>query len=183
MTIGPHTFQVTFQVMDIHAEYSCLLRRPWIHVAGEVTSTLHQKLKYVKNGKLVTVYGEHALVVSHFLSFSYINADDNVGTEFQALSIADNNVMRNEASISSLRDVQQVIENGSVEGWEQVMIFPKNKFREGLGFSPDLQELSSRMRSSVLSKKCSATEVLFILLRHKLMLLLKMIPKRIHQAS
>jgi len=53
ITIGPHVFQITFQVMDIQASYNCLLGRPWIHEAGAVTSTLHQKLKFVKNGKLV----------------------------------------------------------------------------------------------------------------------------------
>src|ERR1051325_395791 len=46
MTIGPHTFQITFQVMDVPAAYSCRLGRPWIHEAGAVTSTLHQKLKF-----------------------------------------------------------------------------------------------------------------------------------------
>src|ERR1051325_3749090 len=53
MTIGPHTFQITFQVMDVPAAYSCLLGRPWIYEAGAVTSTLHQKLKFTVNGKLV----------------------------------------------------------------------------------------------------------------------------------
>lgn len=48
MTIGPHNFQVIFQLMDIQVAYSCLLGRPWIHEAWVVTSTLHQKLKYVK---------------------------------------------------------------------------------------------------------------------------------------
>ena len=28
MKIGPCLFQITFQVMDIHTAYSCLLRRP-----------------------------------------------------------------------------------------------------------------------------------------------------------
>ena len=65
--IGPSDFQITFQVMDIHPSYSCLLGRPWIHEAGVVTSTLHQKLKFVKNKKLVVVEGEKALLVSHFL--------------------------------------------------------------------------------------------------------------------
>ena len=60
MTIGPHTFQITFQVMDIHVVYIFLLVRPWIHDAGEVTSTLHQRLKFVRNGKLVTICGEQA---------------------------------------------------------------------------------------------------------------------------
>jgi hypothetical protein len=41
ITVGPHEFNVTFQVMEIHASFSCLLGRPWIHNAGAVTSTLH----------------------------------------------------------------------------------------------------------------------------------------------
>ena len=56
--IGPSDFQITFQVMDIRPLYSCLLGRPWIHEAGAVTSTLHQKLKFVKNKKLVVVGGK-----------------------------------------------------------------------------------------------------------------------------
>lgn len=58
MTIGPHTFQITFQVMDIHASYSCLLGLPWIHEAMVVTSTLHRRLMFVIKGKVVIVYGE-----------------------------------------------------------------------------------------------------------------------------
>ena len=49
IVIGPHTFQITFQVMDIRAAYSFLLGRPWIHDAGAVTSTLHQRLKFVRH--------------------------------------------------------------------------------------------------------------------------------------
>ncbi|KAI5388190.1 hypothetical protein KIW84_074038 [Lathyrus oleraceus] len=77
--IGMSDFQITFQVMDIHPAYSCLLRRPWTHEAGAVTFTLHQKLKFVKNGKLVLVGGEKALLVSHLSSFSYVEAEDEVG--------------------------------------------------------------------------------------------------------
>ena len=39
--IGPTTFNVEFQVMDITPSYNCLLGRPWIHMAGAVPSTLH----------------------------------------------------------------------------------------------------------------------------------------------
>lgn len=53
MTNGPHTFQV----MDIHASYSFLLGHPWIHEAMAITSTLHQRLKFVRKGKLVTICG------------------------------------------------------------------------------------------------------------------------------
>jgi len=87
ITIGPHVFQITFQVMDIQASYSCLLGRPWIHEVGAVTSTLHQKLKFVKNGKLVTVNGDEALLVSHLSAFSFIWADSIEGTSFKGLAV------------------------------------------------------------------------------------------------
>ncbi|GAU51646.1 hypothetical protein TSUD_414680 [Trifolium subterraneum] len=112
MMIGPHSFQITFQVMDIQAAYSCLLGRPWIHEAGAVTSTLHQKLKFVKNGKLVTISGEQALLVSHLSSFSFISAGDVDGTQFQGLSLDENNTKKNGASICSLKDAQEVVQNG-----------------------------------------------------------------------
>ncbi|XP_039687848.1 uncharacterized protein [Medicago truncatula] len=114
ITVGPQVFQVNFQVMDIQASYSCLLGRPWIHEAGAVTSTLHQKLKFVKNRKLVTVNGEEALLVSHLSSFSFIGADDVEGTPFQGFTIEDKNTKRNEASISSLRDAQKEEENEKI---------------------------------------------------------------------
>ena len=41
MQIGPCTFNVEFQVMDISSSYNCLLGRPWIHIASVVPSTLH----------------------------------------------------------------------------------------------------------------------------------------------
>lgn len=44
ISVGPHEFSVTFQVMEIQASFSCLLGKPWIHDVGAVTSTLHQKL-------------------------------------------------------------------------------------------------------------------------------------------
>ena len=50
--VGSQTFESTFYVMDIRSSYSCLLGRAWIHGAGDVTSTLHQMLKYPVKGKL-----------------------------------------------------------------------------------------------------------------------------------
>jgi hypothetical protein len=72
ITVGPHEFKVTFQIMEIQASFSCLLGRPWIHNAGAVTSTLHQKLKFISQGKFITVNGEVTLLVSHLSSFSFI---------------------------------------------------------------------------------------------------------------
>lgn len=80
--IGPCLFQINFQVMDIHPAQSCLLGRQWIHEARAVTSTLHQKLKFVKNRKLVIMGGEQAMLVSYLSSFSYIDADEADETSF-----------------------------------------------------------------------------------------------------
>ena len=50
--VGPKVFQVDFHVMDINPAYSLLLGRPWLHTAGAVPSSLHQKLKFAIDGKL-----------------------------------------------------------------------------------------------------------------------------------
>ncbi|KAI5407264.1 hypothetical protein KIW84_053499 [Lathyrus oleraceus] len=113
--IGPSDIQITFQVMDIHPAYSCLLGRPWIHEVGAVTSTLHQKLKFVKNGKLVIVGGEKAMLVRHLSSFSYVEAKDVVGTPFQALSIAGEKRVR--APMSSFKDALKIVEDGQSDQW------------------------------------------------------------------
>ncbi|XP_039043314.1 uncharacterized protein LOC120182393 [Hibiscus syriacus] len=52
-TIGPSIYEVEFLVMDIMPTYNYLLGRPWIHQAGVVPSTLHQKIKFVMEGRLV----------------------------------------------------------------------------------------------------------------------------------
>ncbi|PKI44915.1 hypothetical protein CRG98_034697, partial [Punica granatum] len=41
--IGPCSFSVTFQVLDIPNAFSLLLGRPWIHSVGAIPSSLHQK--------------------------------------------------------------------------------------------------------------------------------------------
>jgi len=86
--VGPCTFQVTFQVMDILPAYSCLLGRPWIHTAGVVPSTFHQNLKFVVNDKLIIVFGEEDLLVSKPLSSPYVEvSEEALETSFQALEI------------------------------------------------------------------------------------------------
>lgn len=74
--IGPHVFEVTFFVMDIQPSYSCLLGCPWIHNAGDVTSALHQKLKYVVDNQVVIVRGEEYFMVSNLSSFQYVEVED-----------------------------------------------------------------------------------------------------------
>lgn len=69
MRIGPTIFSITFQVMDIHLAYIGFLGRPWIHATWEVTLTLHQKLKFISDNKMIVIGGEEDILVSHLTSF------------------------------------------------------------------------------------------------------------------
>ena len=62
--IGPCTFNVEFQVMDILLSYNCLLGRSWIHIVGAVPSTLHQKIKFITEGKLICIAVEEDMIVA-----------------------------------------------------------------------------------------------------------------------
>ncbi|GAU50056.1 hypothetical protein TSUD_186910 [Trifolium subterraneum] len=136
ISVGPYEFQITFQVMDIRASYSCLLGRPWIHEAGAVTSTFHQKLKFVQEGKLVIVNVEEALLVSHLSAFSYIGADVEDGTAFQGLSIEDGSSEKAKAPMKPVKDAQKVIQGDVTSHWGRPVQLPENKKKEGLGCTP-----------------------------------------------
>lgn len=64
LLIGPNIYEVAFFVIDIKPSYNCLLGRPWIHSAGAVPSSLHQKLKLVTNGQLVTINAKENIIAS-----------------------------------------------------------------------------------------------------------------------
>ncbi|KAH7848618.1 hypothetical protein Vadar_005180 [Vaccinium darrowii] len=50
--------EVEFFVMDIPATFYLLLGRLWLHEIGAVPSTLHQKVKFVVDGKMIVVLGD-----------------------------------------------------------------------------------------------------------------------------
>ncbi|KAL4332892.1 hypothetical protein GQ457_07G009110 [Hibiscus cannabinus] len=77
LLIGPATYNVEFVIMDIIPAYNCLLGRPWIHAAGAVPSTLHQKLKFVIEGRLVSVGAEEDIIASMSTEAPYIDIDEN----------------------------------------------------------------------------------------------------------
>lgn len=115
--IGPYTFFVAFYIMDIYPTYSCLL--------GAVTSTLHRKLKFIVNGKLITIDGEEDILVNQLSSFRYIEVGGEIHkTPFQAFKIV-NMIMaplRSEGSkkseflMSSLKDAKTLVKAGHPEG-------------------------------------------------------------------
>ena len=44
-----------FTVLDIPVTYALLLGRPWYHTLGGVLSTMHQKVKFLLDGEVVTI--------------------------------------------------------------------------------------------------------------------------------
>ena len=76
MQIGPCTFTIEFQVMDISLSYNCLLGRLWIHIAGAVPSTLHQKIKFVTEGQLVCVSAEEDMIAATSSGAPYVEIDE-----------------------------------------------------------------------------------------------------------
>lgn len=99
----------------------------------------------MKNGKLVTVCGEQALVVSHLSSFSYPEPEEVIGTQFQAVSLIDKDVKRG-VSISSLKDTQRLVNDGITGGWGTILDLLENKHCEGLGFSPTSKKIAKGSR-------------------------------------
>ena len=62
--VGPCTFDSEFIMMDINPSYNCLLGRPWIHMASVVLSTLHQKVKFMVEGSLITVVVKEDMIAT-----------------------------------------------------------------------------------------------------------------------
>ncbi|XP_020209078.1 uncharacterized protein LOC109794019, partial [Cajanus cajan] len=139
--VGPTVFNVEFQVMDIAPAYSCLLGRPWIHQARAVPSTLHQKVKFVVDNKMVVVKEEEDMIISKPLTVPYVDAaEEALETAFQALEIAhvEKNSNKNPAA-------RILFKNGyrsgqglgkSAQGAKEFPNHISNPGRRGLGYEP-----------------------------------------------
>ncbi|XP_050281281.1 uncharacterized protein LOC126722175 [Quercus robur] len=53
--------QVDFIVVDAYSPYTAIVARLWLHALGAVSSTLHQKVKYLSEGRLKEVIGNQAM--------------------------------------------------------------------------------------------------------------------------
>ena len=44
---GSEVVEVDFVVVDAYSLYTVIVARPWLHTLGAISSTLHQKVKYL----------------------------------------------------------------------------------------------------------------------------------------
>ncbi|KAM2589171.1 hypothetical protein TB1_046128 [Malus domestica] len=80
MTISELKSSTIFHIIDARTSYSLLLGRPWIHVNGVVPSTLHQCLKFYREGVKV-IYGDtkpFTEAESHFADAKFYMDEDMV---------------------------------------------------------------------------------------------------------
>lgn len=90
-------------------------------------------------------------MISSLSSFSYIDDEEYLGTQFQALSLENKGKKKQGASISSFRDAQELVRSGETRGWGSVLSLLDNRERTGLGFSPE-EAFESERRNKDLKK-------------------------------
>lgn len=105
--------------MEIYPTHSCILGRPLIHVVGVVNSTIHQKLKFLFEDKLVIVCGEEDSIISELSSFSYVETEEVIvevpfqGLDFGEVSSAFVNQSQSTTMVlSSAKSATLTLENG-----------------------------------------------------------------------
>ena len=58
---GSEVVEVNFIVVDAFSPYTAIVARPWLHILGAVSSTLHQKVKYPSEGQIKEILGDQSL--------------------------------------------------------------------------------------------------------------------------
>ncbi|PKI33457.1 hypothetical protein CRG98_046152, partial [Punica granatum] len=150
--IGPCSFSITFQVLDIPNSFSLLLGRPWIHSAGAVPSSLHQRLKFIVEEKLITVKGKEDYAIYKETAVPYISIGDDEILPFHSFE-----------TISVIRDYGEsgpspaarmigkvLLRNNYIpgtglgargQGINRPIEIEEYKHRRGLGFRPSCHEI------------------------------------------
>ena len=95
--IGPIRYSILFQVLRIQSSFNLLLGRLWIHEAGAIPSSLHQKVKFIHEGHIITIQSDKDVVTSFEPVLQISHSEDDlhltrfVFDEVQVVSLEDDN--------------------------------------------------------------------------------------------
>ena len=84
-----------FKVLRIPTSFNLLLGRPWIHRAGAIPSSLHQKVKFIHDGQVITVQSTKDMLASSDIILQISHSEDDLFLtgftfdEIQTLEIED----------------------------------------------------------------------------------------------
>ncbi|XP_016752731.1 uncharacterized protein [Gossypium hirsutum] len=157
LLIGLSTYEVDFLVMDIKPLYNCLLGRPWIHSVGAVPSSLHQKLKLVTEGRLVTINAEEDIIAAITSDAPYLEANDEaiecpfLSLEFVKVTFITegNKIPMPWLSKTTRMGLRLTVGKGALprrglerylQGRINVPMMKDKQDRFGLGFKPDMKQ-------------------------------------------
>ena len=62
--IGSVRYSILFQVLRIQTSFNLLLSRPWIHEVGVIPFSLHQKVKFIHEGHIITIQSDRDIITS-----------------------------------------------------------------------------------------------------------------------
>ena len=55
--VGTYVVEVDFIMVDAFFPYTAIMGRPWLHTLGAISSTLHQKVKYLSRNQVLEIVG------------------------------------------------------------------------------------------------------------------------------
>ena len=85
--IDPMFFMVNFQVIKVDSPYNILLGRPWLHAAGAIASTFHQRLKFPSKDHMITIMAEKPLTIFKETSIPYIGPNAFTEATFHSFEL------------------------------------------------------------------------------------------------
>ena len=149
--------------MDILPSYNCLLGKPWTHIVRAVSFTLHQKIKFVIEGQLVSIVFEEDMIVATSSGVPYVEADEKaMECSFRSLEFVNAMYVGEGAKVpvpklseDTHSGIRQVPEKGArvgkglgkrLQGMLRPIVVIQKRDRFGLGYKLDRQRFVEEKR-------------------------------------
>ena len=93
--IGPIRYSILFQVLRIQSSFNLLLGRPWIHEVGGIPFSLHQKVNFIHEGRIIPIQFDRDVITSYELVLQISHSEDDLHLtgftfdEVQVISLED----------------------------------------------------------------------------------------------
>uniref|UniRef100_A0A2N9HK79 G-patch domain-containing protein n=1 Tax=Fagus sylvatica TaxID=28930 RepID=A0A2N9HK79_FAGSY len=147
--VGPQVYNINFQVLRIDSPYNLLLGRPWLHTAGAVPSSLHQKMKLIIGSQLVTILAEEPISIYNDGEIPYIDGCASEEASFHSFEFV--TVIHRVAAVeprlsrAGIMVAREFVKAGfqpgqglgcANQGRTAIVTLEGNKDRYGLGYTP-----------------------------------------------
>ena len=76
--IGPVIYSILFQVLRIQSSFNLLLSFPWIHEEGAIPSSLHQKVKFIHEGRIIMIQSDKDVITSSEAVLQISHSEDDL---------------------------------------------------------------------------------------------------------